>query len=60
MFDCTCNTQSSLLLKQHNGDDAPQDYWIQEYFIATNLQTFLCRIVQTVTVEQTQKLQERK
>ena len=26
MFDCTCNTQNSLLLNQHNGDDAPQDY----------------------------------
>ena len=25
MFDCTCNTQNSLLLNQHNGDDAPQD-----------------------------------
>ena len=24
MFDCTCNTQNSLLLNQHNGDDAPQ------------------------------------
>ena len=23
--DCTCNTQNSLLLNQHNGDDAPQD-----------------------------------
>jgi len=21
-----CNTQNSLLLNQHNGDDAPQDY----------------------------------
>ena len=27
MFDCTCNTQNSLLLNQHNGDDAPLDYW---------------------------------
>ena len=27
MFDCTCNTQNSLLLNQHNGDDASQDYW---------------------------------
>ena len=26
MFDCTCNTQNSLLLNQHNGDDAPQDW----------------------------------
>ena len=26
MFDCTCNKQYSLLLNQHNGDDAPQDY----------------------------------
>ena len=26
MFDCTCNTQNSLLLDQHNGDDAPQDH----------------------------------
>ena len=26
MFDCTCNTQNSLLLNQHNGDDAPEDY----------------------------------
>ena len=25
MFDCTCNTQNSLLLNQHNGEDAPQD-----------------------------------
>ena len=25
MFDCTCNTQNSLLLNQHNGDDTPQD-----------------------------------
>ena len=25
MFDCTCNVQNSLLLKQHNGDDPPQD-----------------------------------
>ena len=25
VFDCTCNTQYSLLLNQHNGDDAPQD-----------------------------------
>ena len=25
MFDCTCNTQNSLLLNQHNGDDAPQE-----------------------------------
>ena len=24
MFDCTCNTQNSFLLNQHNGDDAPQ------------------------------------
>jgi len=24
VFDCTCNTQNSLLLSQHNGDDAPQ------------------------------------
>jgi len=24
VFDCTCNTQYSLLLNQHNGDDAPQ------------------------------------
>ena len=24
MFDCTCNAQNSLLLNQHNGDDAPQ------------------------------------
>ena len=22
VFDCTCNTQNSLLLNQHNGDDA--------------------------------------
>ena len=27
MFDCTCNTQNSLLLNQHSGDDAPQDYF---------------------------------
>jgi len=26
VFDCKCNTQNSLLLNQHNGDDAPQDY----------------------------------
>jgi len=26
VFDCTCNTQNSLLLNQHNGDDAPQDF----------------------------------
>jgi hypothetical protein len=26
MFDCTCNAQNSLLLNQHNGDDAPQDH----------------------------------
>ena len=25
VFDCTCNTQNSLLLNQHNGNDAPQD-----------------------------------
>jgi len=25
VFDCTYNTQNSLLLNQHNGDDAPQD-----------------------------------
>jgi len=25
VFDCTCNTQNSLLLNQHNGDDAPQE-----------------------------------
>jgi len=25
LFDCTCNTQNSLLLNHHNGDDAPQD-----------------------------------
>ena len=25
MFDCTCNTQNSLFLNQHNGNDAPQD-----------------------------------
>ena len=24
MFDCTCNTQYSLLLNQHNGDDTPK------------------------------------
>ena len=24
-LDCTCNTQNSLLLIQHNGDDASQD-----------------------------------
>ena len=28
MFDCTCNTQNSLLLNQHNGDDAPHDYLV--------------------------------
>jgi len=22
VFDCTCNAQNSLLLNQHNGDDA--------------------------------------
>ena len=26
VFDCTCNTQNSLLLNQHNGDDAPQNH----------------------------------
>ena len=26
MFDCTCNTQNSLLLNQHDGDDALQDH----------------------------------
>ena len=26
VFDCTCNTQNSLLLNQHNGDDAPQGH----------------------------------
>ena len=25
VFDCTCNTQNSLLLNQYNGDDAPQE-----------------------------------
>jgi len=25
VLDCTCNTQNSLLLNQHNGDDALQD-----------------------------------
>jgi len=25
VFDCTCNTQNSLLSNQHNGDDAPQE-----------------------------------
>jgi len=25
VFECTCNTQNTLLLNQHNGDDAPQD-----------------------------------
>ena len=25
VFDFTCNTQNSLLLNQHNGDDAPQE-----------------------------------
>ena len=25
MFDCTCNTQNSLLLNRHNGDDALQN-----------------------------------
>jgi len=24
VFDCTCNTQNSLLSNQHNGDDAPK------------------------------------
>jgi hypothetical protein len=26
VFDCTCNTQNSLLLNQHNGDDVRQNY----------------------------------
>ena len=26
VFDCTCNTQNSLLLNQHNGDDVPHNY----------------------------------
>ena len=26
VFDCTCNTQNSLLLDQHNGDGAPQEF----------------------------------
>jgi hypothetical protein len=25
VFDCRFNTQNSLLLNQHNGDDAPQE-----------------------------------
>jgi len=25
--DCMCNTQNSLLLNQHNRDEAPQDYY---------------------------------
>ena len=29
MLDCTFNTQNSLLLNQHNGDDAPQDLLIE-------------------------------
>ena len=33
MFDCTCKTQNSLLLNQHNGDDAPQDYEINVFSI---------------------------
>jgi len=31
VFDCTCNTQNSLLLNQHNGDDAPQEHVIGSY-----------------------------
>ena len=31
MFDCACNTQNSLLLNQHNGDDVPQDLEIHSY-----------------------------
>ena len=34
MFECTCNTQTSFLLNQHNGDDAPQEivvYFKKEY-----------------------------
>ena len=27
VFDCTCNTQNSMLLNQHNGDDAPQEHF---------------------------------
>ena len=30
VFDCTCNTQNSLLLNQHNWDDATQA--IQKYY----------------------------
>ena len=32
MFDCTCNTQNSLLLNQHNGDDVPQDCVVVIFF----------------------------
>ena len=38
MFDCTCNTQNSLLLNQHNGDDAPHDY-MNMAAVATHLVT---------------------
>ena len=31
MFDCTCNTQNSLLLNQHNGDDATQDHTVPSH-----------------------------
>jgi hypothetical protein len=31
MFDCMCHTQNSLLLNQHNGDDAPQNYTVMVF-----------------------------
>ena len=34
MFDCACNTQNSLLLNQHKGDDAPQDYKMETVITA--------------------------
>ena len=37
MFDCTCNTQYSLLLNQHNGDDAPQEFLFELNIFQINI-----------------------
>ena len=41
VFDCTCNTQNSLLLNQHSGDDAPQDKnWVLREFLIDKSHTY--------------------
>ena len=43
MFGCTCNTQNSLLLNQHNGD-APQDSKIPQQAVWITRVTTACTI----------------